>query len=1385
MYTEVHISICIAVFHTSFFSVRPFFVHFSNGRALFPEPVRLSPDRVLKKLTATFLSSSTSAVSDVKRRSSAPDHLIIRTIDYRYPSFRPKLDFVLSTCSSGILGDDDDPLRYSLQLTIQPQLRLFNQSGMDLQIGFLQNQRETPCSSYIACIADRSVLVPSQTRPFIQLGHVVADHIYWSSAVVHLHPTLFDLSADMAAESLVDGHHGSVIPDAYGFQGGIFNVNPTSTSLAHILNSKHPTVHELRDGDCTLWLPVTIVTDRLAIFLVVRLVKETESPVLGKVSPYYVVFIESRVHIRLCSSREISVTPFVVPPCDQSSDNPKAIRAIELAGEVKLDKTAFGTIVPLPSWILSHPFPLGVDVTHEWCVGTVLRVLSVTNDVHCSSPILLSSLSDCLLSDASVYTSKNYTEPVPSLPQLISIPTNKPASSHNILLVTYPSLTMGGIVIELADFPSNSSGCAVGLQLVNCTPFDFVVKFQNVHPSDIERKRAERWQQMLCDTLPVLYAAGGSLLWIPQEILACFQPTTESNPTENSKPLVVLPFLHPSFLHGIRLQIGYQSPRSQIPSADSMSEIDITGLFTENAYQPTCLPQLGNDRTQVYLCRDMQSNHGTTVRLTCVPTVPQLCDCTLVESVPSPLGSFSFVCDQIAVNLLSRRPILPSSMGPSTVRSSLSSAPPMSPQDEFVRITVRGFEVFGCLSRYIGSHLDIDLTANHFQLDNWAQDWTNKYDFPVILRSNGPTRLYARFETALSPSFLFRSPVCSVFVCPPPLLHLSIEDTLLHDMCALVSDYEQIFKCNGSRDVLEKKLHRLWFFRRLHIARCNARVSLRAVLRMYLSCHEAPLNLAPFDLCLVQLGPHNTGLALSPEALIQLVSMHYFTEAMFQAGWVFGSLDVLGNITGLLYSFAKGLNDLVYLRAASPEDKTAMNNATVTDELDKNLDDLQSSVTIDAQPNMDHAMMHEPEWSDSHPSRIVDSATTVRRVALLRRVAGGFNSFTRHTTGGLIRSVTGMAASVARNLDYLTLDTQHRQRQELTRRKQAPRDLTEGLQMGLSGFGLCLLGAVAGLADHPLQVLFNAMDNPIEGPNYDDQTNVFSQSKFVWTALGGLGRGLVGAVVKPMAGVAEFVAQTGTGFLHGTDLGYTSTALQRLDGPYVSPMEDRISRHLSVDVLTLRTWALFSQWCLTGERATNSVSNPIRPVQFQNIWTDLKWITTGTREHLVSSCKPEEMVTNVEVLWLAASSTTLTAGIFVVDPSNGRLDVHLLPRWNFANRNNSFDALLTNTDERLPLYKDSKSPDGHRSWLGVIRTSPDMLRSLLSISSLFWRENRHDQSDVSACDDKISPVGDETTPDASFLLTDPQRNNHLLPISRWQRIKEYLASTKDVAPIVV
>ena len=50
-----------------------------------------------------------------------------------------------------------------------------------------------------------------------------------------------------------------------------------------------------------------------------------------------------------------------------------------------------------------------------------------------------------------------------------------------------------------------------------------------------------------------------------------------------------------------------------------------------------------------------------------------------------------------------------------------------------------------------------------------------------------------------------------------------------------------------------------------------------------------------------------------------------------------------------------------------------------------------------------------------------------------------------------------MASSVARNLDRLTLDDEHLQRQEEFRRIR-PQGVAQGLYQGLTGLGMSLLG---------------------------------------------------------------------------------------------------------------------------------------------------------------------------------------------------------------------------------------------------------------------------------------------------------------------------------------
>ena len=78
----------------------------------------------------------------------------------------------------------------------------------------------------------------------------------------------------------------------------------------------------------------------------------------------------------------------------------------------------------------------------------------------------------------------------------------------------------------------------------------------------------------------------------------------------------------------------------------------------------------------------------------------------------------------------------------------------------------------------------------------------------------------------------------------------------------------------------------------------------------------------------------------------------------------------------------------------------------------------------------------------------------------------------------------------------------------------------KGFSSAFSGFGISLLGAVAGIVDHPISNIQNAET---------------TREAFTGAAKG-FGKGLVGIVAKPIGGAMELVSQTGQGILVGTGL---------------------------------------------------------------------------------------------------------------------------------------------------------------------------------------------------------------------------------------------------------
>ncbi|XP_065557118.1 intermembrane lipid transfer protein VPS13B-like isoform X2 [Artemia franciscana] len=188
----------------------------------------------------------------------------------------------------------------------------------------------------------------------------------------------------------------------------------------------------------------------------------------------------------------------------------------------------------------------------------------------------------------------------------------------------------------------------------------------------------------------------------------------------------------------------------------------------------------------------------------------------------------------------------------------------------------------------------------------------------------------------------------------------------------------------------------------------------------------------------------------------QAFSAHCLSNILFKAGIVLGSLEIIGSPTLLVQRFSTGFKDFVKLPY--------------------------------------HGLFEGPK-------------------GFIAGVLNGSVSLISHITGGTLLSLTQVADNVARNLDRLTLDSEHiLLREEGWRRR--PKDLTEGISRGLSDLGLSILGAVGGLAHHPVQSL-------LEGRGATG------------FALG-VTKGAIGLVTKPLGGAASFVASTGKGLLAGS-----------------------------------------------------------------------------------------------------------------------------------------------------------------------------------------------------------------------------------------------------------
>ncbi|XP_063374098.1 intermembrane lipid transfer protein VPS13B [Cydia amplana] len=135
--------------------------------------------------------------------------------------------------------------------------------------------------------------------------------------------------------------------------------------------------------------------------------------------------------------------------------------------------------------------------------------------------------------------------------------------------------------------------------------------------------------------------------------------------------------------------------------------------------------------------------------------------------------------------------------------------------------------------------------------------------------------------------------------------------------------------------------------------------------------------------------------------------------------------------------------------------------------------------------------------------------------ALAARVGGargGVRGVAAAAAAALLRSLSACAGSLARNLDLLAGDDDHARRAAAARRRH-PDTFVQGLAAGITNFAINILGAVGGLAHHPL---VSVAVGEVEG------------------GAAALRRGLLGALTKPLSATADLVAFAGHGLLRQT-----------------------------------------------------------------------------------------------------------------------------------------------------------------------------------------------------------------------------------------------------------
>ena len=205
--------------------------------------------------------------------------------------------------------------------------------------------------------------------------------------------------------------------------------------------------------------------------------------------------------------------------------------------------------------------------------------------------------------------------------------------------------------------------------------------------------------------------------------------------------------------------------------------------------------------------------------------------------------------------------------------------------------------------------------------------------------------------------------------------------------------------------------------------------------------------------------------SVSMKRLGEDLMLHYGSGLFVKAGFALGSLDIIGNPMRFVSEFRTGLKDLVTM----PYD-----------------------------------------------------GLTRGPTSFITGITGGGLSCVKHISSGALGCLVNLSFSIAKNLDRISMDAEYSNYQNQLRRHR-PVYFSNGVVKGMTGFGVALLGAVAGVVNLPIETMTKA-DGSSSGP------------QLVGNMMKGVSAGLVGVLAKPIGGAADFLAHTGQGLMTTTGL---------------------------------------------------------------------------------------------------------------------------------------------------------------------------------------------------------------------------------------------------------